>query len=215
MSEKKCPRCKAVIEGKPKFCADCGAPLQGQSSPKAKKTNKNTSVRDTLITVAVLAVAATIFFLMKSSEPDPHAGHNHDTEQTQSSQITIDQLGDLPTDYNTLVGMGNQFMDERNMPVAAEIYSRALAIDGTSPNVRTDYGACLHALGMNEEALAQFKQVNQEHPNHTTSIFNVGIVYYGMGQSDSARVYWQKYLTLDPNGNAAESARSFLEKIGG
>ena len=50
-------------------------------------------------------------------------------------------LTDLPTDYMGLVQAGNENMDQRQFPLAAECYRRALAIDGSSTDVRTDYGA--------------------------------------------------------------------------
>jgi len=124
-------------------------------------------------------------------------------------------LDQLPNDYATLVSMGNQFMDERNFTVAAEIYRRALSIDGTSPDVRTDYGACLHGMGLAEQALQEFSQVVRNHPEHSVAHYNLAIVYNELGQIDSARYYWQTFLDLEPDGRGSDAARQYLKGLEG
>jgi Tfp pilus assembly protein PilF len=106
-------------------------------------------------------------------------------------------------------------MDHGNYPVAAEAYRRALAIDSTSADVRTDYGACLHGMGMPDRAIEEFKRVLANDPKHSIAHFNLGIVFYQSQKPDSARYYWKKYLEIDPNGNAADAARNYLKEVGG
>jgi Tfp pilus assembly protein PilF len=122
-------------------------------------------------------------------------------------------LDNLPSDYNSLVQLGNQNMDKQEFAVAAECYRRALAIDGSSADVRTDYGACLHSMGLPDRAIEEFKKVLAEHDGHSIVRYNLGIVYYTQNQPDSARKYWEEYLRLDPNGPAADNARQFLQEL--
>jgi Tfp pilus assembly protein PilF len=106
-------------------------------------------------------------------------------------------------------------MDQRNFPLAAECYKRALAIDGTSLDVRVDYGACLHGMDLPLRAKDEFQMVLAENPLHAVANFNLGITYYTLNQIDSAQIYWKKYLAIDPNGNAAATARQLLQETGG
>ena len=129
--------------------------------------------------------------------------------QTVSDHPDVEGMGamaaafaNLPTDYDGLVQMGNQTMDQGNYPMAAECYKRALAINGQSTDVRTDYGACLHGMGLADRAIAEFNKVLLEIPNHSVATYNLGIVYYNEKQYDSAKVYWNRYLELEPNGPA-------------
>lgn len=123
-------------------------------------------------------------------------------------------LANLPTDYPSLVQLGNELYDRQNFPMAAEVYRQALEIDGSSPDLRTDFGSCLHAMGLPHRALEEFRTVIGEHPEHAISRFNMGIVFHDLGQTDSARYYWEKYIAMDPGGTLAETAHKLLEELG-
>ena len=122
-------------------------------------------------------------------------------------------LGNLPNDYNSLVQLGNQTMDQGNFAMAAECYKRALNIKGDSPNIRTDYGACLHGMGLPQRAIEEFMTVTQQYPEHTIANFNLGIVYYSVSQVDSAKTYFDKFLALEPTGAQSDAARNYLTEI--
>jgi Tfp pilus assembly protein PilF len=126
-----------------------------------------------------------------------------------------DFINQLPKDYESLVHMGNQIYDQGNFTMAAEIYRRALEIDGSSPDVRTDYGACLNAMGLPQRAVDQFTIVVREHPTHRISHFNLGIVYRNMNRTDSAKYFWEKFLELEPTGEMADAARRYIAQMEG
>ncbi len=123
--------------------------------------------------------------------------------------------GQIPGDYSTLVSRGNQLMDEGNFAMAAEYYRQALTINGESPDVRTDFGACLHGMGLAERAIEEFREVITKHPGHGVAHLNLGTVYFDLNQRDSARYYWERVITVNPDGRAARLARDFLAKLGG
>lgn len=195
-----------------RFCANCGQPVGGGPAAGAASIKGNWR-RDGII-VLVLAVGVIVGYLVLRDAPQQ-------PQQARPSNVTTPPghedmgaaLADMPTDYAGLVAAGNENMDDGNFPVAAEMYRRALEIDGSSADVRTDFGACLHAMGLPGRALEEFRKVTTEHPEHTISQFNLGIVHYGMNNLDSARYYWQRYLELEPNGSAAETARGYLDQL--
>ena len=173
----------------------------------------NSGSRDTVTILAVLAVFAIAYFVLR--EPsivpvEPIQANDHAGHQAMGG---TDQLANLPTDYNGLVGIGNQSMDQGNYSVAAECYRRALDIDGSDDNVRVDFGACLHFMGLDERAMAEFRDVMSRNQSHAISRFNAGIVFNGMNQPDSAIYYFEQYLAMDPKGKAADQARSIMEKL--
>ncbi len=213
MSQKKCPSCSALAPTKSKFCPECGSPLSKKTVKKSKPSKSNPT-RDTLIIVGVLAVAAVGYFMMNKPEPVPEPPQQ---QVMDGSHEGVEGMGgvlaDLPTDYNTLIQIGNQTMDNGNFPMAAECYKRALSIKGDSPNVRTDYGACLHGMGLPERAIEEFMTVTNQYPEHTIANFNLGIVYYSIKQVDSAKTYFNKYLSLEKEGPTADAARNYLAEI--
>jgi cytochrome c-type biogenesis protein CcmH/NrfG len=222
-----CPSCGHTVPTTAKFCPDCGANMQEGA---AGATGKSTGLRDTLIIVAALVLAGATYFTLGQRVPKPEAPVPSAQPADQglpvqhppvSGQATPDmggtdmsQLKNLPSDYAGLVDAGNHNMDNGDFPMAAECYRRALAIDGSSLDVRTDYGACLHGMGLAKRALEEFRTVLAQDQKHTICIFNIGIVYNDLKQTDSARFYWMKYLDLEPNGRAADQAKQLLKEIG-
>jgi len=214
MSRKNCPSCNKSQPSDARFCPDCGAPMSKKkvAVASAAKPSKS-SMRDTLIIVAAIVVVGGGFLLYKSSQAPPPPPVAQDPPH--QGMEGMEALADMPTDYGSLIAVGNQTMDQGNFAVAAESYRRALAINGESPDLRTDYGACLHGMGLPHRAIEEFHTVIAEHPEHRIANYNLGIVYFSQNVADSARFYFEKYLTVDPNGGAAAQAKSYLEKLGG
>jgi tetratricopeptide (TPR) repeat protein len=224
MNQSICPKCHKAVSSDAKFCPNCGVPLSGDSATSA--SGRRNTVRDFAVIVGVLAVVVIAYFLFRE-KPAPaatsSAANAAPTEMPADAAnphrgmegITAGMLDSLPKDYNSLVGLGNNYMDNGNFALAAECYRRALAIDGSSADVRTDYGACLHGMGLPNRAIEEFKKVLVQYPKHGIANFNLGIVYREMGENDSARLYWNKYLSLDPNGEVANAARKYLKELGG
>ena len=169
--------------------------------------------RDNFIVVVILLIVTGGYLLVKQpwSQPVPvnPGGHNHASSMSEAMQ----NIGELPEDYDALIAMGNEYMDNFNYPVAAECYRRALEIDGSSLDVRTDYGACLHGMGLPHRAKEEFHKVIEKYPQHGIANYNLGIVFYSEKNIDSARYYWEQYLIHDPNGTASENARKLLKEL--
>jgi len=227
-NQKFCTSCGQPIAAGARFCASCGAPVDGAAAGKGAPAQPSgpapkLALRDILIVagVLVLVTAGYLIFARPGQPPAPPQSQAQAQMQGQMpGQIAddphagTDMAGamanmQLPTDYNSLVQLGNQTMDSMNFPVAAECYRRALEIDSTSPEVRIDFGACLHSMGLPERALEEFRKVLN------MVLFNLGIVFSDLGPVDSAKVYFNKYLTAAPNGRAADRARELLKQIGG
>ncbi len=208
----KCTQCGYDIPPEAKFCPECGAPLKTATSQPVNL--KRPHVRDTFILVGALVVVTIGYFVFTSSKKAPsHPAQQPRTNQpVNSMDDAMSMLENLPEDYSSLVAMGNSLMDEGNYSFAAECYKRALSISDTSWNVRVDYGTCLHGMGLSERAVQILSEVVKNQPTHAIAHFNLGVIYYDLNRIDSARLYWQKYLKLDPQGHAAEAAKSLLKE---
>jgi len=173
--------------------------------------------RDTLTIVGLLLVIAVAYvgyhlLATESSTPEEEAMFHRDLSAGGMDEA-MSALTDLPEDHDTLVQMGNSFMDQGSYAVAAEIYKRALAAKD-APDVRVDYGACLNAMGLPLRAIEEFQRARAVDPNHAIACFNLGIVYRSQQQPDSARAYFNRYLEMEPTGRAAETARGHLQELG-
>jgi cytochrome c-type biogenesis protein CcmH/NrfG len=223
--QKFCSSCGKPLAADARYCASCGTPTDGSGGGAAKAAAApapKLALRDILIIAGVLVVV-TVGYLIFGGNSQPPAPPQQAQQQSMAGDPhsgtdmsgAMDALKDLPTDYDGLVQVGNKMMDNGNFAVAAECYRRALTIDSSSMDVRTDYGACLHGMGLPQRALEEFKKVLKTDPHHEIVKFNLGVVYSDLGQPDSARYYWQAYVAASPDGPAAQRARELLKQIGG
>jgi len=220
-----CPSCQAEVGANAKFCPECGAPL-GDAKPAGAPTNTRT--RDAAIIVGVLVVMTTAYFIFRNkpvlqsaaSPSQPAATEQgvppeHPPIEGMSNMPGMAMLDSLPKDFASLVQLGDQNMDHGELPIAAECYRRALALDSTQVDVRVDYGACLHGMGMGDRAVVEFRKALRASPRHAIAQFNLGVVFLDLQQNDSAKVYFKKYLEIEPNGRAAADASRLLKEMGG
>lgn len=208
-----CSSCGKEIDQGVRFCPACGAAVGGTDTAKSENVAAGSNwMRDVLIIagVGVVVIIGYLVLRQKPSAPPPPAA----AEMPGHENMPTEMLKDMPQGYAPLVDYGNQQMDHENYAVAAEAYRRALQIDSSSADVRSDFASCLHAMGLPKRAAEEFRKIITASPDHAIAYFNLGIVFHGMKEMDSARYYWEKYLAMDPQGPAVESARQLLKELG-
>lgn len=179
-------------------------------------SNETSRNRDYVILAAVAVLVIVGYFVLRTTPVIPSA-QAQQQEQDERRAPHGDMGGamqdlEFPEDYESLVQMGNHYMDQQDYAVAAESYRRALAIQEAT-DVRVDFGTCLHGMGLSERALQEFRKVLRVQPEHGIANFNMAVVSYSVGQADSARHYANRYLELEPDGRAAPTAREILEVL--
>jgi hypothetical protein len=121
-----------------------------------------------------------------------------------------------PKDIAAIVTLGNLEFDAQKFDKADSYYSRALALDPTNPDVRTDDAVALHGNGDDLDALAQLDRVLRERPDFPTATFDRGIVLQAMGRRSDARDAFHHYLKIaGKNDPHAADARAALATLGG
>lgn len=188
------------------------------NSARSTHSAGSTAIKDSLTIAGILLVIVIAYFAYHMSQTTDQPAHNEEAFHPELSGGNMNQamasMANMPEDHETLVQMGNQFMDDQNFAVAAEVYKRALSKKEVA-DVRVDFGACLNGMGLPLRAIEEFQKVLTADPTHGIAIFNVGIVYSSQQQADSARVYLKRYLELEPDGPAAPTAKAYLQELGG
>ena len=126
------------------------------------------------------------------------------------------RLARNPKDLAALVALGNMESAAQKYDRANEYYRRALALDPTNPDVRTDDAVALHQTGHDLEALPQLDRVLAERRDFPAAVFDRGVVLQSIGRRTDAIAAYRRYLKLTgPDGPHAADARAALQQLGG
>jgi len=216
-----CPKCGEPIQQHYKFCSQCGVVVTDAIHSALQSTGVTRSKRSPYKVIAwtlgLLGVAAAAFTIFTNSmQPAANSQQPPSSMPLSGDPVSKDQAMaalDLPTGYDELVKMGHSHMDNGDFVISAECYKRALAIKPDENDIRVDFGACLHEMGLDRRAIEEFASVVSENPKHTIALFNLGVVHYGLQAYDSATFYWDKFLALEPTGQGADVVKKMLADI--
>jgi len=178
---------------------------------------KSTYRRDTILIIGVILVFAATYFILQIEPEQKSTGFKHPEVPGMTTGSTPEMekiIAELPKDFNSLVGLGNNYMDQGMYSLAIECYQRSLVIDSTDPNVLIDMGACYHAVGGGEKAIELFEKALIIKPDHVIGHFNTGIVYSQLGNFEMAKRHWEKVIELEPGTPLADTSQGFINHLG-
>jgi cytochrome c-type biogenesis protein CcmH/NrfG len=209
MSEKRCSHCGKLVQEGEKYCSDCGFHVGRRGVVRI--------LLDHVIVVAILAVVALAYIgyntviadrtpPMKKTEAQSHGMPPLDMDQF---------VAGLPTDFATVVSMGNALMDQGQYQKAVACYNRALEQDSSATDVWVDLGTCEHAMGHNEVAIGDFQKALALNPQHQIARFNLGIVYYTLGDDSMAVQWWQSLLADSLESGMREHLEELIRQAQG
>jgi hypothetical protein len=126
------------------------------------------------------------------------------------------RLARNPKDLAALVQLADMEFDSRHFDKAIDYYRRALALDPSNPDVRTDEAVALHESGHDLDALAQLDTVLKERPEFHAALFDRGIVLQAIGRRSDAIADFHRYLrAVRADDPRAAQARTALQELGG
>lgn len=216
-----CPKCGEPIQQHFKFCSQCGVVVTDAIHVALQSTgvthSKRSAYKVAAWTLGMLGVAAAAFTIFTNSMQPAANSQQQQAPPPQSGEPVSKGEAmaalELPADYDELVKMGHSHMDNGDFVIAAECYKRALGINPESHDIRVDFGACLHEMGLDRRAIEEFAVVISGNPKHTIALFNLGVVHYGLQAYDSASFYWDKFLAIEPTGQGADVVKKMLADI--
>jgi len=178
--------------------------------------------QETILVVVVTLVAGLIIGWMvanKSSSPTPAplavpqagAPAGGANLQQRINELKAVVASD-PKNRNAWVTLGNDYFDSDRPMESVEAYQKALDLNPNDANVLTDQGVMFRRLGWYDRAIENFTKANQVDPQHSVSLFNLGITYrYDLQDLPKAKSAWEKFLAINPNGNGSDRVRQELE----
>ncbi len=171
----------------------------------------------------------------RPAEPDPEPDGTmdeadiayHEQVAALESQLAVD-----PTNYAGLVSLGNAYFDwayakqqseqskdgaDRPLwAAAADVYARALTVNGESSPVRVDHAIATFSSGKIKKATRLAEAVAKDDPEFGPAQFNLGVFYEAAGRPAEALAAYERYLELlpaDASGGNAEYARQQIAEL--
>ena len=131
----------------------------------------------------------------------------------QALQSFRGRLATNPNDLAALVGLAGLYFDAGKFDQAAIYDKRALALDPSNPDVRTDYATALHQTGHDLDALGQLEIVLKERPAFVQALYNRGVILASIGRRTDAAAAFRRFVTVAPNDPRVPDARTSITDL--
>jgi cytochrome c-type biogenesis protein CcmH/NrfG len=160
---------------------------------------------------ASVATAST----QQGSDPRPQQGSSENVQAAiaQAAAPLLDAVSKNPSDFDSLVKLGNVYYDGQQYQNAIPYYERALAIHPENPDVRTDMGTAYWYIGDADKAIAAMQISLKYRPGHPQTLFNLGwVLWQGKADPDGAVNKWETLLKMNPNYPQRQQVEQYIAK---
>lgn len=120
-----------------------------------------------------------------------------------------------PNDLAALVALANMEFDANKFDRAIPYYRRALALDPSNPDVRTDYATALHQTGHDLDALRELDTVLNARPRFAQALYNRAVVLRAIGRRTDALAAYRRFVATAPGDRRAAEAKAAMTELGG
>ena len=119
-----------------------------------------------------------------------------------------------PKDLEAWVKLGNIYSGHNRYREAIEAYHQSLSIKPNDPDIRTNLGLMLRALGDDDGAIEEFKKAVQYGSEHANSRYHLGFTLLQSKRNiPEAIKAWEDYLKVEPKGSRANQVRFEIERL--
>jgi len=162
---------------------------------------------------AVSATAAPAAQQGSESQSQQQAAAQAQAAVEQAAAPLLVALNQNPSDFDTLVKLGNVYYDGQQFANAISYYERALALHPENVDVRTDMGTAYWYTGNADKALAELQTSLKYQPGHPQTLFNLGWVrWQGKADPKGAVEAWQQLLKANPDYPQKEQVEKYIAK---
>lgn len=96
---------------------------------------------------------------------------------------------------------------------AANAYQKALKLNPSNLEVRTDLGSVYYYLGDFQLAMKHFEEVLSREPTMPQALFNMGLAARANEENQKAINYFEKFIEYYPDNPNTENAKKIIEEI--
>jgi tetratricopeptide (TPR) repeat protein len=144
--------------------------------------------------------------------PEGHPPVDTDT----AIRMVQEEMVQNPKDPKLPLGLANFLYDQKRFAQSIEWYQKALALDRSNVNARTDMGTAYFNSGNPDEALQAYRKSLEIDPHHAQTMFNQIIVEMeGKHDLAAARKAWAHLHQQDPAYKGLDDLKQKLDAAQG
>lgn len=145
--------------------------------------------------------------------PHPEADPSAKAALAEAAAPLLDAVSKSPSDYDSLVKLGNLYYDGQQFANAIQYYERALVIHPDNPDVRTDMGTAYWYTGNADRALTELQTSLKYRPGHPQTLFNLGwVLWQGKTDPKGAVEAWEQLLKTNPDYPGKQQVEQYIAK---
>jgi tetratricopeptide (TPR) repeat protein len=115
-----------------------------------------------------------------------------------------------PEHAGALLNLGNLQFQSGGLRAALELYERAAEAAPDLPEAHYNLANVLDDLGQVDAAVSAYARTLAIAPTFKAAHFNLALLWEKHADRHRARPHWERYLSLESEGESADIARSFL-----
>lgn len=142
---------------------------------------------------------------VRASQIDEDPATLAEAEQLYRRAVELDPW--LAIAYTNL---GNICFRRGDDAQAEGLYEQALKVDPAQPEAQYNLGYVMLERGRTEVAIRYFRGALASDPRFADAHFNLAMAYEQLGDTTEAKVFWKRYLDIEPTGTWADIARRHL-----
>jgi len=163
-----------------------------------------------LVSVSLL----TVYFLATGG-PAKNVDKDHGQADVQQQIVQYKaMLASNPNDLQTLIGLGDLYLNTSNVRDAYQTFLQAMKVDPNNLHVLSDLGNIYQQIGKYDQALDSYQRAYQVDPSHGSILLNMALLY-SRHKEDTAKALelLEQLMASNPEPQLAATAQQEIARI--
>lgn len=163
----------------------------------------------------LVSVSLLTAYFLTTGGPAKKVDKDHGQADVQQQIVQYQALlANNPNDLQTLIGLGDLYLNTNNVRDAYQTFLQAMKVDPNNTHVLNDLGGIYQQIGRYDQALASYEKAYRLDPSHGSSLLNVAMLYSRhKGNNAKALQLLEEFLAGNPEPQLAAGAKQEIARI--